>query len=261
MDREWTRRCLLGAGAACAAGGAGAFLPPVRVAAEAGPTAVAAVPGPDRLRLEDGRIARLLGYVVPGDLSPAPPALSFVEPARTRLASLVEAGGLALEVLGEDRYARLEVVARTAERRLVPAVLVEEGLAWAWADGLPIAQGRILLEAEGKARSMRRGLWAEPALAEQEARGIAAEPLRFVVAVGTVARIGRGERFLYLDLGPDRRRDLSLRIPTAALAGFRKAGLRPDRLEGRTLRVRGWLFEARGPMIESEDALSIEVLG
>lgn len=259
MDRGWTRRCLLGVGAACAAGGA--FFPPARVAAGAGPPGIAAVPGPDRLRLADGRIARLLGYVVPGDLSPTPPALSFVEPVRARLAALVEAGGLALEVLGEDRYARLEVVARTAEGRLVPAILVEEGLAWAWADGLPLAQGRLLLEAEGRARAVARGLWAEPALGEQEARGIRPEPIRFVVAVGTVARIGRGERFLYLDLGPDRRRDLSLRIPTAALAGFRKAGLRLDRLEWRKLRVRGWLFEARGPMIESEDALSIEVLG
>ncbi|MCS6779026.1 MAG: thermonuclease family protein [Geminicoccaceae bacterium] len=260
MDRArmWARRQLLEAAAPLAAA---ALLPLHARAARADALAVAAVEGPDRLRLEDGRIARLLGYVVPGDLSPAPPALSFVEPVRRRLASLVEAGGLALEVVGVDRYERVEVVARSAEGRLVAAVLVEEGLAWAWADGLPLTIGRALLEAEGRARAAGRGLWALPSLAEQEARGIAAEPVRFVVAVGTVARIGRGERFLYLDLGPDRRGDLSVRIPTGALSAFRKAGLRPDRLEGRRLRVRGWLFAARGPMIETEDPLSIEVLG
>ncbi|MDW8341168.1 MAG: thermonuclease family protein [Geminicoccaceae bacterium] len=221
--------------------------------------AVAEVEGPDRLRFGDGRIARLLGYVVPGDLSPAPADLSRALRTKARLAELA-AQGLRFEILGEDRYGRLEALARTPDGRLVAELFVEEGLAWAWADGLPAPAGRLLLAAEERARKARRGLWAEPALAEQDARGIAPEPIRFVVAVGRVHRIGRGALFFYVDLGPDRRSDLALRIPERAAPAFRRAGLAPERLEGKRLRVRGWLFATRGPTIETEDPLSVEVL-
>jgi len=219
----------------------------------------AVVDGPDRLRLADGRIVRLAGLVVPGDLSPAPNGPERVAAARRRLEELVAAGPLELEALGEDRLGRVLARVRTADGRFVQHELVAAGLAWAFPDGLDRASARELLAAEAEARAARRGLWAEPSLAVQDADRVAAEPPRFAVVEGTVARIGRSEAFGYLDFGAGRR-DFTVRIPAAALPAFRRAGLEPDRLAGRRLRVRGWLFEAGGAMMEVEEALQIEVL-
>ena len=219
----------------------------------------AVVDGPDRLRLADGRIVRLLGLVVPGDLAPAPDGPERVAAARRRLEELVAAGPLELEALGEDRLGRVLAQVRTADGRLVQRELVAAGLAWAFPDGLDRASAGELLAAEAEARAARRGLWAEPSLAVQNADRVTAEPLRFAVVEGRVARIGRSEAFGYLDFGAGRR-DFTVRIPAAALANFRRAGLEPDRLAGRRLRVRGWLFEAGGAMMEVEEALHIEVL-
>ena len=219
----------------------------------------AVVDGPDRLRLADGRIVRLLGLVVPGDLAPAPDGPERVAAARRRLEELVAAGPLELDVLGEDRLGRVRGRVRTADGRLVQRELVAAGLAWAFPDGLDRASAGELLAAEAEARAARRGLWAEPSLAVQHADRVTAEPLRFAVVEGRVARIGRSEAFGYLDFGAGRR-DFTVRIPAAALANFRRAGLEPDRLAGRRLRVRGWLFEAGGAMMEVEEALQIEVL-
>jgi micrococcal nuclease len=219
----------------------------------------AVVDGPDRLRLADGRIVRLLGLVVPGDLAPAPDGPERVAAARRRLEELVAAGPLELDVLGEDRLGRVLGRVRTADGRLVQRELVAAGLAWAFPDGLDRASAGELLAAEAEARAARRGLWAEPSLAVQNADRVTAEPLRFAVVEGRVARIGRSEAFGYLDFGAGRR-DFTVRIPAAALANFRRAGLEPDRLAGRRLRVRGWLFEAGSAMMEVEEALQIEVL-
>ena len=219
----------------------------------------AVVDGPDRLRLADGRIVRLLGLVVPGDLAPAPDGPERVAAARRRLEELVAAGPLELDVLGEDRLGRVLGRVRTADGRLVQRELVAAGLAWAFPDGLDRASAGELLAAEAEARAARRGLWAEPSLAVQNADRVTAEPLRFAVVEGRVARIGRSEAFGYLDFGAGRR-NFTVRIPAAALANFRRAGLEPDRLAGRRLRVRGWLFEAGSAMMEVEEALQIEVL-
>jgi micrococcal nuclease len=220
----------------------------------------AVVDGPDRLRLEDERIVRLVGLVVPGDLSPAPDGPERVAAACRRLEELVAAGPLELEALGEDRLGRVLARVRTADGRFVQHELVAAGLAWAFPDGLDRASARDLLAAEAEARRARRGLWAEPSLAVQDAARVAAEPPRFAVVEGTVVRIGRSEAFTWLDFGAGRRRGFTVRIPATALPAFRRTGFPPDRLLGRRLRVRGWLFEAGGAMMEVDDALQIEVL-
>lgn len=230
----------------------------VKGAAAGERVARASVEGPDRLRLEDGRLVRLLGIVVPGDLSPAPAERAHA--AQRRLEDLVTAGPLELEIRGEDRLGRVLARVWDAEGRLLQHELVAAGLAWAFPEGLDRESARALLAAEAEAREARRGLWADPDLAVQDATRIAADPLRFAVVEGRVARVGRSEAFTWLDFGEGRRRDFTVRIPAAARRSFRRAGLDPDQLAGRRLRVRGWLFASGGAMMEVEEAVHVEVL-
>ncbi len=237
-----------------------ALLPLGRTAGAGETVAGALVEGPDRLRLPDGRIVRLLGVVVPGELSPAPDGARWVAAARALLEKLLAAGPLALETRGSDRLGRLEALVWTAEGRLLQLELVAAGLAWAFPDGLDRATGRALLSAEVEARAARRGLWAVPALSIQKAASVAGDPPRFAVVEGIVVAVGRSEAFTWLNFGSERWRDFTVRIPAAALRAVRRAGLEPERLAARRVRVRGWLFEAGGAMMEVEEALQLEVL-
>ncbi len=230
--------------------------PPVDTKATATPV----VEGPTRLRLPDGRSARLAGLVVPGELSPAPDGAYRVAAARARLEAALRAGPLDFEVTGTDRTGRLSVLARTASGQLLQEVLLEEGLAWAFPDGLAPAVGHTLLAAEAAARAAGRGLWAEPALAVQDAGTVRASPPRFAVVEGTIVSVGRSESFTWLNFGPERRRDFTVRIAAAAVRILRRAGLRVEELGGRRVRVRGWLFAGGGAMMELDDPLQIEVL-
>ncbi len=234
---------LLAAGAAAAEAGAGAR-----------------VVGPRLLELADGRRVLLAGVVVPGELWPAPGGGDRVEAARALLGERLSIGPPELEPLAHDRYGRLLALARAADGRLLQEALVEAGLAYAFPDGLPPSAARDLLATEARARTAGRGLWAVPELAEQPAARVAAEPPRFAVVTGRVEAVGRSEAFTWLNFGADRRQDLTVRIPAASLRAVRRGGLDPARLEGRRVRVRGWLFAAGGAMIEVEDALQVEVL-
>ncbi len=224
------------------------------------PAAGVRVAGPRMLQLEDGRTVLLAGVVVPGELWPAPGGPERVAAAAALLAERLAAGDPELEPLAGDRYGRILALARAADGGLLQEALVEAGLAYAFPDGLPQATARALLAAEARARAAGRGLWAVPDLAEQPAARVAAEPPRFAVVTGRIVAVGRSEAFTWLNFGADRRQDLTVRIPAAALRAVRRGGLDPARLEGRRVRVRGWLFAAGGAMIEVDDALQLEVL-
>ena len=120
--------------------------------------AIAAVEGPSLLRLADGRRLRLSGIVVPGELSPAADGEARARAATSRLEALLARGSLAIEIHGQDRLGRLAALVRTGDGRTVQEILLHEGLAWAFCDGLPEPLGRAFLAAEaetGEAAKLR----------------------------------------------------------------------------------------------------------
>jgi hypothetical protein len=84
--------------------------------------------------------------------------------------------------------------------------------------------------------------------------------VRFALVEGRIARMGRTHQFWYANFGDDLRRDFTFRVPVAAEAGFAAAGVELRALSGRRVRVRGWLFEDNGPMIEITTPLALEPL-
>jgi hypothetical protein len=68
-------------------------------------------------------------------------------------------------------------------------------------------------------------------------------------------------RWAYINFGADWRKDFTVSIRRRDLRDFRKAwGERLKKLEGKAVRVRGWLRLRNGPMIEATHAEQIEVL-
>ena len=65
---------------------------------------------------------------------------------------------------------------------------------------------------------------------------------------------------IYLNFGDDWRRDFTVRIAPRDKRAFARAGLDLLALEGRTIRVRGWIKWRDGPMIDATHPEQIELV-
>lgn len=189
--------------------------------------------------------------------------------ARARLAALLEEAGDGLELVfsgaGDDRYGR--AVAHAAygppeERIWIQGVMVSEGLlvTASRADNRARASELLLLEEE--ARSDGRGGWATGAFTVRgpDPNLLAQHLDSFQIVQGRVIDVGsaRSGR-LYLNFGLDWRTDFTVSIRESALDDF-GADFDPRAFEGRTLRVRGWLYRENGPMMAIDHPEAIELI-
>ena len=245
---------LLPAGAPPAAGGSGTGR-------------VAAVRDGATLLLEDGREVRLAGIEAPRPPLPAlgRPAQPFAEEARAALAGMVLGRTVALSP-GEarpDRHGRrpahLHLLdAAGARTAWVQGELLRRGLARVGA--APDEAAPAMLALERAARAERRGLWGDAFYAVLKPWETWRHRDSFQLVEGQVLRAAAVKGRIFLDFGPDWRSDFTVAVPREAVRPLRRAGLDPLRLEGRRLRVRGWLTLRNGPMIEAAHAGQIELL-
>jgi hypothetical protein len=149
----------------------------------------------------------------------------------------------------------------------VQGYLLEQGLARAYILAGNRACADALLAAERGAREARRGLWADAAYQVRPA----AKPsdlLRyrstFQVVEGRIAGVAQVRGMVYLNFDADWRRafSVSLRRSDRDLLGLNAGD--PKALEGKLVRVRGWIEQrhnpTNAPSIELSTAGLIEVL-
>lgn len=239
------------------AGAVGCMAQAAGIAAEGGD----AVSG-NVLRLAGGAALFLDGIEAPW---------SGVDAEQARRALQALAAGKALKVLpaegGSDRHGRL------------PAqVFSQSGDSWRWVQGELVAMGlaRVapfadnhgcaarLMEREAQARGLRRGLWRDGANAIRDAEDVAALTGlidSFQIVEGKVLSVGSSGRHIYLNFGRQWKSDFTARLAAGKAEAFRTAGHDLLGLAGKTVRVRGWLEERGGPMIELEQPMQIELGG
>lgn len=201
------------------------------------------------LRLADGGAAALAGIVVPDGT-----AGMAEEAIRGWL------GEAAYEIAVSD-----PALDRHGRRRVAPArggASLQEALV---AAGLAIAApepgiGAGLIAAEAGARARRAGLWAGGEHGPFAAEAVPPVEGRYVLVEGRIARTAPTSIYWYANFGRSYRRDFTVRVPRAEAALLAAAGTDLGGLAGRRVRVRGWLFEENGPMIEVTHPLALEVL-
>lgn len=222
-------------------------------AVPAAPSArVVAVERGSVLRLEDGRLVAMANILIP--------PIRYPERVRRWLQREVVGKPIGLRAERADRHGRL-VAQLELEGVSIQAAILRQGYAWLLTMGLAEPISSRWLAAEQEARAERRGIWADPGLGDLDAATLEAGSLRFSVVKGKAIGVARQQRFIYVNFGEDWRSDFTIRIETSELRRFRRAGIDPMALEGRTLRVRGWLFRLGGPMIEVTEPTQIEVVG
>lgn len=114
-----------------------------------------------------------------------------------------------------------------------------------------------LLALERRARLSEPGLWMR-----RDARTVAADRARsvldrFAIVEGRVLATARGFRSNFVNFGEDWREDFTIYLKRGRIS----RAFPPGTLEGRRVRVRGWVYYSNGPAIELADPLYLEVLG
>lgn len=193
--------------------------------------------------LADGREVRLAGIEV-GD------------EARVILQSLVGNRSLRLERLGpeRDRYGRLVVLAYTDDQpSSVQQIMLEKGRARVSARVGDKACADALLRAERAARAAQLGLWSDPNFAPLRSHDtvrIAAARGEFALIEGKVLSVRESGPTIYLNFGRRWTRDFTVTIPKRVRREFAAAGIDPKQMEGRPVRIRGWVEHRSGPVLE-----------
>jgi endonuclease YncB( thermonuclease family) len=214
---------------------------------------VAAIVDARSVRLADGREIKLAGI----DLAPAA--------SRAALEDLVLGKDIALAAPSEepDRYGRITAFAFVnGSETPVQYKLLSLGHARVPAAVEDHACAAALLREERKARDARIGLWADPRYAVRAAGDGQAIRLlrgRFSVAEGRVVSVRDGGHTIYINFGRRWSEALTVTILKRHEPAFAAAGLGPKSLEGRTIRVRGYVDVRNGPVIEATRPGQIEI--
>ena len=240
--------------------GTGASAAPVKLQ-PAGETRVVGVVNGATVLLGTGDTARLAGVDAPR-LQPRDGRLpTHAEASRQALAALVLDRPVSLFHAGRrtDRYGRL-IVHLFVDRRWVQGALVSAGhvRVRSYADNRPrIAE---LLKREALARKAGRGLWAHDRYAVRTPETVRRDPGSWQIVEGRVKAVAALRSVTYLNFGADWRTDFTVRIDARARRLFRSAGIDLKALEGRTIRVRGWVRSRNGPLIAATHPEQVEIL-
>jgi endonuclease YncB( thermonuclease family) len=203
------------------------------------------------LMLEDGRELRLA-------------AIEAGDESRDALRTLIGGQALRLEGRGAafDRYGRLLAFAYAGDaRQSLQQALLEQGQARVSARTGGKACADALLTAERAARAAHRGLWADPNFAPLQVENLAkltAEQGRFALVEGKVLSVRESGATIYVNFGRRWTQDFTVIILKRQQRTFAAAGVEPKQLEGRRIRVRGWIERRGGPVIMAEAPEQIE---
>lgn len=210
------------------------------------------------IRLDDGREVRLAG------IEPLPMDAGISGTA----ALTVLIAGRAVTLRGEtdmpDRYGLQPAFVFTGSDTLsVQARLLSEGAALNAVTVTHADCARELSAAEAAARVAKRGIWANSSVIKnaESPDGILAAIGQFTLVEGRVQTVREAGATTYINVGRRWTQDFAVTISRRMVPAFEAAGMSPKTLEGRRIRVRGFVERHGGPRIEALRVPQIEVLG
>ena len=245
---------------------ASAFVALPREASPAGETAkVTEVTDGDTLTLSSKTVVRLVGIQAPKLPLDRPGFKEWPLARETRKA---------LADMTLDRALTLHPGTRPTDRwgRTLAQLVRDDGL-WVQGEMLRLGWARVytfsdnrqlagdMLALEREARAARRGIWGHPyyAIVTPDRAGRVINTFQLVE--GTVVEAAEVKGRVYLNFGPDWKTDFTVMVPARVRKTLARQGMDPAGFKGRTVRVRGWLKEYNGPVIEMTHPEQLELPG
>ncbi len=227
---------------------------------EATPARAAAIVDSRTLSLSDGREILLAGLTIPKTKD---------ETLRVRdaLQLAIESDIRVLETgTDPDRYGRREAyvfVERDGASQILQEFILEQGLAVADPRRPIESCAERLARAEATARERKLGLWrvvGYAVLSTNDPAEVSRQTGRFAIVHGRILSVRESGGLIYLNFGRRWTEDFTAAVLKRNEPGFAGAGMELKRLEGRTVRVRGWIEARGGPWIEASNPRQIEIL-
>ena len=159
-----------------------------------------------------------------------------------------------------DRHRRILAHLADSDGRWIQAALLAEGMARVYSFRDNRQAVRAMYAIEAAARQARHGIWGHPFYRIRTPDALTRDIGSFQVVEGRVRAVATVRGTTYLNFGADWRTDFTVTLRGRSRRMFRDADLAPKSLEGRRVRVRGWLKSRNGPMIEATHPEQIERL-
>ncbi len=217
----------------------------------------------DTVRLDNKRQVRLVGLQGPKLPLGRPnyPTWPLAPEARAHLAKLIGDAPLTLHYGGvrEDRHGRILGHLTTPDGTWIQGAMLQAGFArvYTFDDNRSLITEMMALEAE--ARAAKRGIWADRYYRIRQLNDLAGTTDSFQIVEGRVLQVGLSRDRAFLNFGPDYKTDFTVAIAKRDFKNFGR-GFDPKRLEGKLLRVRGWVEAVNGPSIDVTHPEQIELL-
>lgn len=212
------------------------------------------------LKLQDGRRVLLSGVGAPRTNGKGAGA-EFAAEAQRALSRLVLNQDVRLGEASKPSksgWVRAQVMA--GDGKWIQGELVSGGYAWVRTFPDRRECSSELLKREAGARAAKKGLWALPVYGARKPEEAASGKGRFSFVEGVVTRAADVNGLVFLNFGEDYRTDFTVQIRQKARALFAGANAGLENLEGKRVRVRGFVQERNGPMIDVNVPEQIEVL-
>ena len=160
-----------------------------------------------------------------------------------------------------DRYGRLVVnVFAGADQRWLQLELVRKGLVTVNPQGEDMNCIDELLVAEATARSKKVGIWQIPEIAMlSDDVNWNKRVQSYQLVEGNILSVGKTNSRFYLNFGDNWNEDFTVIVAKSNFKRFKKAYGDLKQLAGKKVRIRGWMIQNRGPMIEMYHPGQIEI--
>ena len=211
--------------------------------------------------LEDGKTVRLASLQAPNvEDKRGRPGEPLGEVARAKLRQLIQGQQVRLEVESTDRHGHLVAqVYDTTQNRWIQEEMLGSGMAMVYSL-FPDGKAKLpdMLAKEREARTGKRGLWNHPYFQIITPEGAVKHLNRFKLVEGRVRQISDKGGRIFLNFGDDWKTDFSCLISRGDRRAFKQMDLKA--LEGKVIRVRGWVYSYNGPMIDLKWPGQLEII-
>ncbi len=167
-----------------------------------------------------------------------------------------------------DRYGvPLAHVVRDDNKAWIQGDMISKGLAWAFSSETSRKMMDPLLQMEQKARAQHLGFWANPIYAIKTPNNVKNYTSSYQIVEGKILSVATKQDTIFFNFGEDWKTDFTLRVSAKNwglyfLKDISDKDLRkildPLTWKNREVRVRGWVEESNGPLMEVTHIEQIE---